>query len=159
MNWKTAATIAATILILPFGINAVEAQNNSGDSMMEWSERNKHEGKWGMRGGITRLTEQLDLTPEQTEQIEAISERSKTDNQALVEQLQTNRQEMRSLLTNNASAEELRTNHQDLQNLQQELGNNRFETMLEIREILTPEQRTQMAELMEQRGGRKFGRN
>lgn len=159
MNWKTASAIAATILILPFGINAVEAQNNSGDSMMEWSERNKHEGKRGMRGGITRLTEQLDLTPEQTEQIEAIAERSKTDNQALIEQLQTNRQEMRSLLASNASPEELRANHQDLQNLRQELGNNRFETMLEIRETLTPEQRTQMAELMEQRGGRKFERN
>lgn len=158
MNWKTASAIAATILILPFGINAVEAQNNSRDSIREWSHQNKHAGNWGMRGGITKLTEQLDLTPEQSEQINAIAERSKTEDRALFEQLQANRQEMRSLLASNASPEELRANHQDLQNLQQELGNNRFETMLEIREILTPEQRTQMAELMEQRRGRRFER-
>lgn len=43
-----------------------------------------------------------------------------------------------------------------MQNLHQELGNNLFETMLEIREVLTPEQRTQMAELIEQRRGSKF---
>lgn len=156
MNWKTASAIAATMLILPFGINAAEAQINSGDSMMEWSHQNKHADRRGMRGGINNLIQQLDLTPEQSEQIRAIAEQSKTESQPLRQQLETNRQEMGSLLASNASPEELRTNHQNLQNLHQELGNNRFETMLEIREVLTPEQRTQMAELMEQRRGRGF---
>ena len=159
MNWKTVSAIAVTMLILPLGINAVEAQSQDSQDTtnMEWSGHHKHAGKRGM-SGITKLIEQLDLTSEQSEQIEAISERAKTENEALFEQLQTNRQEMQSLLASDASPEELRANHQQVQNLQQELGNNRFETMLEIREILTPEQRTQMAELMEQRKDRRGDR-
>ena len=62
---------------------------------------------------------------------------------------------MRSLLASNASEEQLRKQHQNIQGLRQQLGNNRFETMLQVREILTPEQRTQMAELMEQKRGRR----
>lgn len=157
MNWKTASAIAATMLILPFGINTVQAQQyNLRDSVMERSERNK-QGEWGMRGGMSKLTEQLDLSPEQSEQIAAIREQSQTDSQALVEQLQTNRQEMQSLLTSDADPEQLRANHQDGQNLRQQLSDIRLETMLEIREVLTPEQRTEMAELMAQRRGRRFG--
>lgn len=121
---------------------------------MERSELNK-QGKWGM-SGIDKLTEQLDLSPEQSEQIEAIREQSQTDSQALVEQLQTNRQQMQSFLTSDADPEQLRANHQDGQNLRQQLSDIRLETMLEIREVLTPEQRTQMAELMAQRRER-FG--
>ena len=70
--------------------------------------------------------------------------------------MQTNRQEMQSLLASNADPEQLRANHQAGQNLRQELDTNRFETLLEIREVLTLEQRTQMAQLMEQRRGRRF---
>lgn len=163
MNWRISA-ITAAILILPFGTYAVRANSeiNRG-STMEWSQfqnkqfQNKHGNKMGRRGGIEKLLQQLDLTSEQSAQIEAIQERSKTDNQTLWQQMQTNRQEMQSLLTSNASADELRATHQNVQNIQQELGNNRFETMLEIREVLTPEQRTQMAELMSQSRARRFG--
>ena len=159
MNWRTFSAMTAAMLILPLGIGtyAARANSNNGESTMEWSQsQNKHGDKMGRRGGITKLMQQLDLTSEQSAQIEAIQERSKTDNQALWQQMQTNRQEMQSLLSSNASTEELRATHQNVQNIQQELGNNRFETMLEIREVLTPEQRTQMAELMSQHRGRRF---
>jgi len=46
----------------------------------------------------------------------------------------------------------LRQQHQEVQGLRNQLDNQRFETMLEIRQVLTPEQRTKMAELMEKRG-------
>ena len=160
MNGRIPATIATIAILL--GANAALAQDNMRENTtMEWSHKNKHgdkRGMKGMRGGIDRLVQQLDLTSEQSEQIEAIEEQSETENQALFEQLQTNRQEMQSLLTSNADSEQLRANHQQGQNLRQELGDNRFETMLEIREVLTPEQRTQMAELMAQRRGRRFER-
>ena len=157
MNWRIPATLAA-IAILPLGANAVLAQNNLGENTTMERSHHKHgmKGERGMRGGANRLLEQLDLTSEQSEQIEAIQEQSETENQALFEQLQTNHQQMQSLLSSNANSEELRANHQQEQNLRQQLGNNRFETMLEIREVLTPEQRTQMTELMEKKG-RKFG--
>ena len=156
MNWRIPAIIAA-ITILPLAANPTLAQNNLRENTtMEWSHQNKHADRRGMRGGIDRLLQQLDLTSEQSEQIEAIQAQSETENQALFEQLQTNRQEMQSLLASNADREQLQANHQEGQSLRQELGDSRFETMLEIREVLTPEQRTQMAELMAQRRGRKF---
>lgn len=155
MNWRISAIIAAITILL--GANAALAQNNLGENTtMEWSHQNKHGDKRGMRGGIDRLSQQLDLTSEQSEQIEAIQEQSETENQALFEQLQTNRQQMQSLLTSDAARQQLQANHQQEQNLRQELSNNRFETMLEIREVLTPEQRTQMAELVSQHRGRRF---
>ena len=157
MNWRIRAIIAA-LTILPLGANAAMAQNIGENTTMEWSQQNKHADRRGMRGGFDRLVQQLDLTSEQSKQIEAIREQSGSENQALFEQLQTNRQEMQSLLTSDADPEQLQANHQDGQNLRQELGDNRFETMLEIREVLTPEQRTQMAELMTQRRGGKFER-
>jgi len=46
----------------------------------------------------------------------------------------------------------LRQQHQEVQGLRNQLDNQRFETMLETRQVLTPEQRTKMAELMEKRG-------
>ena len=155
MNWRTFFAVTAAILILPLG-NAAQAQdNNSGEnSTMEWSGKNKHGDKRGMRGGIDKLVQQLDLTSEQSAQIEAIKEQSETENQALFEQLQTNRQEMQSLLASDTDPEQLRANHQNGQNLRQELDTKRFETLLEIREVLTPEQRTQMAQMQQQRGRR-----
>ena len=115
----------------------------------------KHNRKRSMGGKIDKLVQKLDLTSEQSERVKAIAEQSKTESQALFEQLQTNRQEMQSLLASDADPEQLRANHQNVQSLRQELGNSRFETMLEIREVLTSEQRVEMAELMGRRG-RKF---
>lgn len=63
----------------------------------------------------------------------------------------------------NTSAEELRNQHEQVQELHQEMGNLRFESMLEMREVLTAEQREQFAELMqerpENRGPGSRGRN
>jgi Spy/CpxP family protein refolding chaperone len=105
---------------------------------------------------LERLMEQLNLTPEQSEQIKAIKEQSKTEAQAQMEQMQTSRQEMRSLFASDASTEQLRQQHQQVEQLHQQLGINRFETMLRIREVLTSEQRVKIAELMEQHHGKRF---
>ena len=62
---------------------------------------------------------------------------------------------MRSLLTSNANPNQLRQQHQAMQDLRQQLGNSRFESMLEVREILTPEQRQKMADMMAQHRGKR----
>ena len=65
---------------------------------------------------------------------------------------------MQTLLASDASTEEIREQQQEAQNLRQQLDSNRFETMLEIREILTPEQRARMLELRESHRGRRSNR-
>ena len=73
----------------------------------------------------------------------------------LKEQMGAAREEMRSLMGGIGTPQQLRQQHQQIQGLRNQLGNQRFETILAIREVLTPQQRTKMAELIEERGHRK----
>ncbi len=170
MNRLMISAIATALLISPVAVNAASLNWETNDfpesrPALRISERspvtqlahnNFHQGKRrGGYGGMKKVLEQLNLTPEQSQQIEAIHERFHSDNETLYQEMRTNHQEMRSLLASDASEEQLRQQHQNIQGLRQQLGNNRFETMLQVREILTPEQRTQMAELMEQKRGRR----
>ncbi|MEL6496030.1 MAG: Spy/CpxP family protein refolding chaperone [Cyanobacteria bacterium J06623_7] len=160
MNWKTLTLTVAALLTLPTSINAAELKQI--DQNQDWGIEMRNpttiarRGKKGDLGAkMERLLQQLDLTAEQSQQIETIKERSRTAMEGLREQLQAQRQEMRSLLASEATTEEIRARHQETQNLHQQLGNNRFATMLEIREILTLEQRAEMAELIDSRRDRK----
>ena len=156
MNWRTFSVATAALLFVPskaytapLNIETSSVQ----DSKMQIAQA-KHGDKWGKRRGMNRLFEQLELSDEQSQQIEAIRDESQTENKALYQQIQTISQEMRSLLASDANTEQLQQQHQQLQNLRQQLGDRRFQTMLDIREVLTPEQQAEWGELIEQRGAR-----
>ncbi len=165
--------IATALLISPFAVNATslnwKSQNISESrpalrisersTVPQLAHHNFQQGRRGGYGGMKNVLEQLDLTPEQSQKIDAIHEQFHSDNETLFQEMRTNHQELRSLLASDASPETLRQQHQKIQDLRQQLGTNRFETMLQVREVLTPEQRTQMAELMEQRRGRRGNPN
>lgn len=160
MNGQTFLAATAALLILPLGTYAATPNQDSNvqeslTTTVKLAQHMKH-GKRGNRGeGMNKILQQLDLTSEQSQQIEAIQEQSKTAGETLHEQMQTQKQQMRSLFDSDATPEQLTQQHQQLQNLRQQFGDNRFETMLQVREILTPEQRAEMAELMSQKVGRK----
>jgi periplasmic protein CpxP/Spy len=164
MNWKIFSAVTAALFILPLGTYAatLNQDNNTQESMITMGKMVQNHDKRQNRGdrgdGMDKLLEQLDLTPEQSQNIEAIKEQSKTATESLRSQMQTQHQEMRSLLASDASTEQLRQQHQQVEELHQQLGNNRFETMLRIREVLTSEQRAKIAELMEQHRGKRFDR-
>lgn len=158
MNWKTLTLTVGALLVLPLSINAAESfqttQNQEIGNMGHHTQIARR-GKRGDRGQkMERLLQQLDLTSEQSQQIETIKERSQSEMEGLKEQLQTQKQAMKSLLSSDAAAEEIREQHLVAQNLHQQLDSNRFETMLEIREVLTAEQRAEMAEIIESRRDR-----
>ena len=163
MNWRTFSVVTAALLILPLGTYAAQINQEankipeSTTNTIQLAQYQVKHGRKHLRGeGFKRLLGQLDLTPEQSQEIEAIQEKSRAEKETLRQQMQTKHQEMRSLFTSDSTPEQLREQHEQLQALHQELATNRFETMLQVREVLTPEQRTQMAELMAQRG-RKQG--
>ena len=160
MNRYMISAIATALLISPFAVNAVSLNsetNNLAESRSPVTQL--AHGRRGRYGGMKKLLEQVDLTPEQSQKIDAIHEQFHSDNETLFEEMRTNHQEMRSLFASDASPEELRNQHQKIQDLRQQLGTNRFETMLQVREILTPEQRSQLAELMEQHRGKRGNPN
>lgn len=167
MNWRISAATAALVL-LPLGTTYAAIANqdsNPQESIIGNNTRTEiaqrgEGGRKGRRGeGLNRILEQLNLTSEQSAQIEAIKENSKASKEALREQMQAEKQEMRSLLQSDASPAALTQQHQKLQALRQQKGDNRFQNMLQIREVLTSEQRAQMVELIGQRKERRGQRS
>lgn len=167
MMWRTISTIAAISLILPLDVDAAQlhpnTNNSCGQSTLTTSKliaqnpdhRPSEFARKGRGYRMERLWQQLDLTPEQSEQIETIQQQSQADTEPLRQEFQQAHAQMRSLLAGNANSDELRQQHQQIQTLHQQLGNQRFETMLQVREILTPEQRSSWAELSQKHHGRR----
>lgn len=118
-------------------------------------------------GGPDGLMQALNLTTEQQQQMKAIRDRYESQITQNRDALQAAHERMRQLMGSSASDQELLTQHNELQRLQTEMGDLRFRSMLEMRAILTPEQRTQMNQMQQQRqnnrgsrfnGGGGFGR-
>ncbi|MFE4106788.1 Spy/CpxP family protein refolding chaperone [Almyronema epifaneia] len=110
----------------------------------------------GRRGD--RWLEQLDLTDAQTAQIQTIKEQARTNNAGLRQQLQQAHEELQSLMASDASSDQLRQQHQQVQTLKNQLATQRFEMMLAIREVLTPDQRAELATLTSNRPGPRGSR-
>ncbi|WP_072623154.1 Spy/CpxP family protein refolding chaperone [Spirulina major] len=106
---------------------------------------------------MLRFAEQLGLSDAQRSEIEAIHSQAKADSEAMRTQMQAAHEQMQTLMASDATDAALRQRHDQMQALHQEMGDRRFETMLAIRNVLTPEQRAQMQELKENRMGRQDG--
>lgn len=95
---------------------------------------------------------ELDLTDAQKNQLQNIRNqyqpRLREKREALSEAYET----LREMMSSDTSPSEVRRQHQQLQALRQEMSDLRFESLLELRDVLTSEQREQFAEFMEERG-------
>lgn len=105
----------------------------------------------GQRDGGQRWLQQLNLSTEQQQQIQAIRDRYQPQMDANKEQMRQTMDEMRQLMTGNASDRDLRNKHNELVQLRQQISEIHFEQMLAIRNVLTPEQRQQFAQQMQER--------
>jgi Spy/CpxP family protein refolding chaperone len=98
-----------------------------------------------------RIIEQLNLSQEQTQELVSIREKYKPRFRSLREQMRKAHEEMRQMMTGNVSQAELRAKNEEINQLNQKIDELRFESLLEMREVLTPEQRQEFAQIMEQR--------
>jgi periplasmic protein CpxP/Spy len=112
------------------------------------------EGKMRRRGMGEQWGKELNLTTEQQAQIKTIRDQERTASEGLRQQMKTAREQLGTLMAGNADDGQLRQQRQQVQQLAQQLGDRRFDTMLKIRSVLTPEQRTKAAELMKQNRGK-----
>ncbi|WP_413167125.1 Spy/CpxP family protein refolding chaperone [Capilliphycus salinus ALCB114379] len=97
------------------------------------------------------LLERLNATPEQKQKMQKIHAQYKdriSQHKQLVRQAQ---QQLQQLLSSSASQSEIRQQYDELLRLKQEMSKLQFEIILEVREVLSPEQRRQFADIMEQR--------
>ncbi|MGL4499619.1 MAG: Spy/CpxP family protein refolding chaperone [Planktothrix sp.] len=99
-----------------------------------------------------RMFSSLNLTPEQQQKIQQIRQEYQGQIRQQQEQMRQLQQELNELMANNAPESELRQKHDQFMALKQQMGDIQFNIMLKTREILTAEQRSQLAELMQERG-------
>ena len=161
MNWRKLSVIAAAAVILPISAYSVQVNSqpqgsrfdSSSDRPARIAQRPGHNRRHGFS---ERLIEELDLTDSQANRIKAIYEESRQEMVSLHEEAKEAKSQMQELWSGNSSNSQLRRQHDKIQDIHQKMGSKKFETMLEVRQILTPEQREKMAEL-QQRRHRNFG--
>jgi periplasmic protein CpxP/Spy len=102
-------------------------------------------------GGVGKLVKELNLSPDQIRRLQQLRTAAKGKNRERRLALQTARQELSTLLQGNASADQIRQKRQQVQTLQREISDSNFENTLAIREILTPEQRVKLQQIVQQR--------
>jgi periplasmic protein CpxP/Spy len=114
-------------------------------------------GNRGKRGWGDKWQEQLNLSADQKAQIKQIRDQAKSDSQGLRQQMKAAFEKQQSLMAGNASDDQIRQQRREIQALRQQAEDRRFDTMLKIRQVLTPEQRTKAAQLMKEHRGRRHG--
>ncbi|MFN3678337.1 Spy/CpxP family protein refolding chaperone [Thermosynechococcus sp.] len=95
--------------------------------------------------------ENLNLTPEQRQRLQAVRKQYQGQMEQTRNQLRTAKQELRQMMSGNASEDQIRSKHQQVRQLENQLASLRFESMLAMRGILTPQQRQALATQMQQR--------
>jgi len=149
---RTIATALIAGLMLPvaglFTASQLQAQTALPIPEMMLAQRNDDFDR-GERA--ERLIEELNLTEAQVSQIRAIREGARDEMQALHSNLRDQREVLHDLMASEATENELRAQYDTVQSRHQEVADARFENMLAVREVLTPEQRAELSELMEQR--------
>ncbi len=98
-----------------------------------------------------RFLQQLNLTPDQAQKVQAIRDQYNLDLAQRRQALKQAKQELQDLMVSTASEDQVREKHSQVETLEQQLRSVGFEQMLAIRQVLTPEQRTQAAEIIQKR--------
>jgi periplasmic protein CpxP/Spy len=91
------------------------------------------------------ILKSLNLSDSQRQQIKSILEKDRETRRSDLQELRTKEQELRSMMDSNASKEVLIQKFNQVQNLRRQNAQTRFEQMLSVREVLTPQQRSQLS--------------
>ncbi|MEP0802530.1 Spy/CpxP family protein refolding chaperone [Funiculus sociatus] len=95
---------------------------------------------------------ELNLTPQQMQQMQAMQARYKPQISQRAQAMRQAKQELASLMSSTtASTSQITAKNQQVEQLAQQIRQLKFESMMAMREIMTPEQRTKFAQLMQQR--------
>ena len=94
---------------------------------------------------------QLNLSSQQQQELTAIRQKYQGQMKQLREQLRQNQQELKTMMDGTTPANTIMAKHDQVMGLRQQLDKLRFQSMLESRDVLNPDQRKQFAQLMDQR--------
>jgi periplasmic protein CpxP/Spy len=98
-----------------------------------------------------KLLQQLNLSNDQLQRIKNIRSRNNSEIRSSRQRARQLQQEIQELMAGTASSDLVRAKFNELQSARQQAAKLQFEQMLAMREVLTPQQRSQLAQLMKQR--------
>ena len=153
MSLRRVSAIAALVLSLGGAVAFISPNS----LIPEVFAQNTESPERPMRGKTDRLVQELNLTPEQTQQIEAIQAQYQEEMSQSKEAMRQAQQELMDLMAGTASVDQIREQYNQVETLKQQVSQLRFDSMLAMREVLTPEQRSQAAQLMQNRRGGHHG--
>ncbi len=102
-------------------------------------------------GSVSNLAKELNLSLDQIQRLQKLRKNSQNQTKEHRQTLQQSKQELTKLIQGNATSDQIRQKRQQVQSLQREIADTNFEQTLAIRELLTPEQRVKIQQIMEQR--------
>ncbi len=103
----------------------------------------------GKEGG---LFDKLNLSADQKQKMQAVRDRYKDQVSQRMQAVRQARQELETMMSGTtANASQMRDKHRQIMGLRQQLEEVQFESTLSMREVLTPEQRSQLSQVMQQR--------
>lgn len=100
---------------------------------------------------VPKWIQKVNLTPEQAQRMQIISNKYRGEIFSSAKALRQAQFELGQMLGSDTSLDSLRQKHRQVEILKQKLGNLRFESLLEMREVLSPEQRRQVAQNLQNR--------
>jgi Spy/CpxP family protein refolding chaperone len=98
-----------------------------------------------------QLFNKLNLTADQRQKMQAISNQYKDKIAQHFESMRQANQELMTMMNGNASDTQLREKHRQVVAQRQQIEELQFDIILAMRQILTPDQRRQLAQMMQER--------
>ena len=150
---RTALIVGGTLAVLIVGAGVAAA---TGNGFGRGFGGHPHWGGGFMEYGIERALDEVDATPEQTEKIWKIIDAARAEMRPVARGFRDSREQVMELLgattVDRAAAEKLRAER----NAAADQASRRMTTaILDIAEVLTPEQRAELAEHIKDRGGHR----
>ncbi|MEG4803873.1 Spy/CpxP family protein refolding chaperone [Microcoleus sp. ARI1-B5] len=99
-----------------------------------------------------RMFDRLNLSADQKQKMQAVRDRYKDQVSQRMQAIRQAREELETMMSGTtATASQIRDKHRQMMGLRQQLEEVQFETTLAMRDVLTPEQRSQLSQQMQQR--------
>lgn len=101
--------------------------------------------------GHSKIFKELGLSEDQMIKVKALRKEDRGLNKEVKRTIRANREKMKEVFASGSSDSELRTLHKEMKTLRNQRDDKKFEKMLKIRSILTPEQRVKFQKLKSKR--------
>ncbi|MFW6264064.1 MAG: Spy/CpxP family protein refolding chaperone [Cyanobacteriota bacterium] len=143
--FRQISLLTVLLLSLGTGIALADVPNNNSAAPNAIAQR-RGPGPGRGPGGIFQ---QINLSEAQQQELQSIQESYRPRMQQVQQQLRQEQQGLNQMISGTASESELRRQYQQVASLRNQLGELRFQSILEMRGVMSAEQRQELNELIE----------